>query len=1170
MKKNKLPTVFYKEICPLDKNGAYLEEILQHGICQKSYQDLKKGIKQILASKVDPKKLGYFKENYLLHQKIKDFSSFFKKTIGHEPFRFQLYFAKKIFNRESFSITAPTGIGKTTFGIAIAHFLEGKVYYLVPSKILLNEIEKKLNSIVSKKKILVIKKTEDKEKLLNNNFDILVTTSNFLHKNFEILPKNFDLIFIDDADSLIRQPKNIDKILNLVGFSEKEIEKALNIIDQKRKAKNKEDYNSISKLNIDLSNKGIIVASSATLTPKTKRIALFRELLGFEIGYASSSLRNIEEVYEEIETKNENIKEKLFEKAVDWIQKLGYGGFVFLSDDFSKDDLNYFVNFLNKNGISSASYEKFNKVREDFISNKIQVIVGFSNIRNPLTRGIDLPQTIRYTLFVGVPKFKIPLSASYSPMQLFLLSLNLREILNEEERNIIENNLKFLRKISFLKEEDVLHNENLKKRLEPIREIFKKLLSRKDLIQEIDKHPELSLEKNNKGIFLLLSDPRGYIQASGRCSRLFPLGLTKGLSLILAENLKVLRHLKEKLKILGYDINFQKPEEVNWNLCFKKIDQDRELVMKVLEGNEFVFKDPIETILVIVESPTKSKTIANFFGRPTRKFIKGVNFYEVSMGNRNLIITSTMGHFVDLSHEKRYFGVEVSNTDKFVPIFQPLKICLYCKRNLDDKEKICPICKNKNFLDKRDLIQILQEIAFQVDKIYISSDPDSEGEKIAFDLYSYLLPYNQNIKRIELHEITRKEFLKKIEEPREINHNLVKAQLLRRISDRWIGFKLSGEIQNHFENLNLSAGRVQTPVLGWILEKEQKVKEKHYLILPYFNINDDQEELNYISFYTEDKNIVSDLKEKFKNDNLEIKIKFLEKKEININPLPPYETGSILKEASMFFKLDSRTTMKILQDLFEQGLITYHRTDSIHVSSYGQMVAKNYLEKYHLENLFSPRSWGKQGTHEAIRPTKPLDVGELIDNMIENGQQILTKKHFQIYGLIVNRFVASQMQSSKVLKGKIKIKLGSLSKEESVYLEILENNHLRFFRNVKILNLKEGTFKIKKLLTRKVSKEFRFTYGEIVDLMKKKKLGRPSTYATIIQTLLERKYIIARSNFLIPTTWGEKIFNYLKNYHPDLISEEFTVKLEKNMDKIEKGRGDYQEILKILFRRIFQ
>ena len=1156
MKNNNFPLIEYLQLCPIDKKRASFEEIFNYGLCQKDFLKFKKNIWQLKEEKINPDEILNFKDSYFLYQNLKNFINFFQKNIGHNPLKLQLYWTKRALKNESFSIIAPTGIGKTTFGIVLAHFFSGKVYYLVPSKILLSEIEEKIKQIKSNKKILVIKETQDKN-FLKDDFDILITTANFLHRNFDSLPKNFDLVFIDDADALVRQPRNIDKILKLIKFTDEEIENALKIIDQKRRAKNKEDWLKINNQDLRSKNqeKGMIIAASATLTPKTKRIALFRELLGFEIGSATTYLRNLEEIYEEVK------KENLWKRSVFWIKKLGAGGFVFLSDDFSKEDLNNYLKFLEENNIWAISYEKFNtKNKEKFLQDKILIVVGFSNIRNPLTRGIDLPQKVRYALFVGIPKFKIPLESSYSPLHLFLLGLSLREALENDDKNLIEKNLNFLKKISFLKEEQVLEDKILKGKLEPIKKIYDKVLEDKNLLKKIEKHPRLTLEIQKNSLYLIVSDPRGYLQASGRTSRLFPLGLTKGLSLVLAENLKVLKHLEDKLKILGYDPRFKNINDVNLTKVLKEIDKDRKVVKRVLQGEEFVFKDPIETCLVIVESPTKARTIANFFGRPARRIKNKINFYEISLGNLHLNICATLGHFTDLVHKEGFYGVKEKNGN-FIPVFQPFKICSQCERHLDESEKECPVCKNQEFVTKEELIKNLQKVASEVDRIYLAPDPDSEGEKIAFDLFVYLYSYNQNIFRIELHEITRGEFLKRIKEPRQIDFNLAKSQLVRRVADRWLGFKLSEEIQHYFKNLNLSAGRVQTPVLGWILEKEKRMKEKYYLVKAGW-------QGKTFTFTTEDGDLINELKRKFKKGNLKIKIKILEKKEEILNPLPPYETGELLKDAFTFFKLDTPITMKLAQELFEQGLITYHRTDSVYISEFGRNIAREYLEKKNIARLLYKRDWGKIGTHEGIRPTRPLDVQDLIEEAIISGQRNLTKKHLQLYGLIFNRFLSSQMKPAKVLKVKAKMALEKLSKKDYFYLKILEENCLRYFRNLRQIELETGEFFLDSLNIKKTPKEFHYTQGEIIEEMKKKGLGRPSTYSIIVETLLERKYLLSRSGYLIPTSWGEKIYDYLFKRYPELISENFTVQLEKEMDLVIEGKKNYQKILGEIYKEI--
>lgn len=1147
---------YYLEICPLDRRGAFSEEIFNYGLCEKDYLFFKKNLWELKEQKIDEKFLKDYAEEYLVYQKLKEYKEFFEKNLGFPPFRLNLYWAQRVFKHESFTIIAPTGIGKTTFGIVISHFYPGKIYYLVPSKILLNEIERKLNLIKSTKRILVIKKPQDKEKIFNQDFDILVTTSNFLHKNFENLPKDFDLVFIDDADSLIRQPKNIDKVLKLVGVTDEEINKALEIIEKKRKAKNFDDFQSIEKLEIDPQTKGIIIAASATLTPKTKRINLFREILGFEIGSSSTYLRNIEEIYELLP---ENL---LWQKSVEWIKKLGDGGFIFLSDNYNKDDLKKYLEFLEKNNISAISYEKFTpKNLKRFLDSEIKVIVGFSNIRNPLTRGIDLPQKVRYALFVGVPKFILSLKISYSPTQLFWLSLTLREILDEEDKNFLNRYLNFLKKISYLREEDVLANENLKNKLEPIKEFLEKKISAPTILEKLQNHPRLVLEKRGGDFILIVSDPRGYLQASGRTSRLFPLGLTKGLALILAENEKLLKHLEDKLKIIGYQTKFKKINEVNLENILKKIDEDREIVKKVFRGEEFQFKDPIETALVIVESPTKAKTISNFFGKPARRIKNGLTVYEVSLGNLHLNICATMGHFVDLVYSRGYYGVEIKDGD-FYPIFQYLKICQNCGRHLDFSENTCPVCGSAKIFTKKNLIESLQKIASEVNKVYLASDPDAEGEKIAYDLLNFLYPYNQNIVRLELHEITKEEFLRRIKEPREINLNLVKAQLIRRIADRWVGLYLSEKIQKHFKNLNLSAGRVQTPILGWVLERSNEVKNKIY----FLNVETDG---GNFSFLVEEREKIKKIKKLFKEGELKLKIKIEDLKEKEVKPLPPYETNTLLKDAFNFFKFSAETTMNLAQALFERGLITYHRTDSLYISDFGKFLAKDYLEENNKIEIYQPRNWGEPGTHEGIRPTRALDVNDLIEEMIINGRRDLNANHLKLYGLIFNRFLASQAKEAKIKEAKIKIFLDDLEKESNEVVEIIESGYLEFFKNLRKNEIKEGEFLVKKIKVKRGSRIFYYSQGELIETMKTRGLGRPSTYASFIQTLLERKYVINKNGYLIPTSWGEKIYTYVREKYPLYTDENFTKILEEKMDKVEGGLLDYKEVLKEIFDKLF-
>ena len=1159
----------YLKICPIDKNRAEIKEIFEFKECKKDYFILKQKFDELL-NKAECDKLKESKSLCEVENKLKAFERFFNEIFGVTPFSLQKYWAKRSLKGESFSIIAPTGFGKSTFGIIFCLFLSeilkiGKIYYIVPTKILLREIENKFFNFSQKLnlKILAIKSSKDKEKL-SEDIDILITTSQFLHKNFSLLPKDFKFLYIDDADSMIRQPKNIDKVLNLIGFKNEDIEKALKIIDLKRKGNYQEAEK--LKIEIDFTNKGQIIAASATLSPKTKRINLFRELLNFEIGLSSTYLRNIEDLYIEVNNFND-----LYRLSVEWIKKLGYGGFIFLSDDFSKEELQKYTNFLKQNEINAITYEEFNSKNKILFEKKeIQVVVGFSNIRNPLTRGIDLPHIVRYAVFIGVPKFKLPLKLNYSPRNLFILLLSLKEYIKSYYENEFQlaKDLVFLRKYSFLKEEQVLENENIKNKLENIKNKLEDFLKNEENLEKIKKDPRLSIIKDEENYFLLVSDPRGYIQASGRTSRLYPLGLTKGLSLLIVENKKVFENLKIKLRLLGYKIDFKEAKNniAEIENIIKEIDKDREIVKKFIEGDIKEFKDPVKTCLIIVESPTKAKTIANFFGKPSRRSFQNYWVYEVSIGDYIINIIATLGHFVDLVQNEGFYGVKREN-NYFVPIFEPLKICKKCSRHIGIDKNKCDICGSTEFLNKEILIEFLRKLANEVQEIYLATDPDTEGEKIAFDLYVYLFPYNEKIKRIEMHEITKEEFLRRFKEPRDINTSLVCAQLTRRISDRWVGFSLSEELQDYFKNLNLSAGRVQTPVLGWIIKNDElRKKEKYYIGRFYYNNE------NFIEFNFDDKELAKKIR-KNKN-NLILEIEKVKEEENIINPPPPYQTSDLLRDAWNILRLDAQTTMNLAQDLFERGLITYHRTDSYYVSDFGKGIAKEFLQKQNKEEISYLRSWGEPGTHECIRPTKPFTVDELIEQSILAQEQILSRNHLRLYNLILNRFIASQSKPAKVrnlvLKVKLKVKDEVILEDQKEFVsEIIENGFNEFLNNLRPLKIDPGNYNVINIILTRFPKYPPYTNASLVEEMKNRGLGRPSTYSNIIQTLLERRYVISNKGYLVPTNNGKKIFEYLQEKYPDLISENFTKYLEEAMDKIETNELDYQAVLKNLFIRVF-
>ena len=444
-------------------------------------------------------------------------------------------------------------------------------------------------------------------------------------------------------------------------------------------------------------------------------------------------------------------------------------------------------------------------------------------------------------------------------------------------------------------------------------------------------------------------------------------------------------------------------------------------------------------------------------------------------------------------------------------------------------------------------------MALEANEIFIGTDADAEGEKIAYDIFCSLHPVNRNIKRLEFHEITKRAILQAIKNKREINYDLVEAQIVRRVEDRWIGFKLSQILWKVFKNRRLSAGRVQTPVLGWIIERCKDYKEK----------------IGLLEFWLKgERFIIKNFDSSKPLKDLRIKVKIAEEGEREIQPLPPFTTDSLLRESSRILKFPVDKTMRLAQDLFELGLITYHRTDSTSVSGVGIAIAKEWLNSKGLENFFKPRSWKMEGAHECIRPTRPLDASEL-RNLIFSGilelPRRLTKEHFALYNLIFKRFLASQMKEVKAKFQRIIFEVEDKKVEEERLIEILEEG----FNKMVPLRVREpfekGTFKPEKVSVRKVPKEYPYSQGDVVNLMKERKIGRPSTYAKIIETLLKRKYVIERKNLLFNTSLGFRVYSFLSEHFSNYVSEEVTRNLEMVMDKIEKGEENYMDVLKNLY-----
>ncbi len=1124
--------------------------------------------------------LKRFEKICRLDEFVEDYTRFFKEKTGFSPWSLQIMWAKRVALKKSFTMIAPTGVGKTTWGLVTSAYLKGKVYILVPTKLLVLQTVERLKKLTDKKIVAYTGKKKEKEEIAGGNYDILVTTTNFLYRNFEIIPKPFNFVFVDDVDSLLKSAKNVDKVIELLGFTEKDVELAMRVIDLKAKlAKQGENPDRkliervrkyekfLEKRRKEIEN--VLVVSSATSQPRSKRVKLFRELLGFEVGKSATALRNVEDVL--IYTDKDFIEE-----TVKLIKEYGKGVFVFVSADRGKEFVDVVVDKLNSSGIPAVSYEDFTpENQKKFVKGELWAAVGISSYRNPLARGIDLPQAVRYAVFIGVPKMEFSAKLSLAPVKLYGILLVLREIFPEEEQPKVISYISYLKRYLTLKEEILDRYPKIKEKLEEIKEFLEKHLNDPEFLEKIKQSETVLLKEEEGELYLVVGDAAGYIQASGRTSRMFAGGLTKGVSLMFVDDLKALNSLRKRVLIFLEDINFkvlnrdrgrelaerfgfELIKEKDLKKIFEVVDKDRKRVKEILEGKiSTETKSLVTTALVIVESPNKARTIANFFGRPVRRRVNDVDAYEINTGNKLLLLTASKGHVFDITVRDGIWGVK-EERGRFIPVYDTIKYCTSC--NEQTTEPYCTKCEGRPDVDKITVVEALRELGLEIDEVYIASDPDTEGEKIGWDVGTVVKPYQMKMKRMEFHEVTKWAFMEALENPRDVDENLVKAQIVRRVADRWVGFSLSQHLWKVFKKNWLSAGRVQTPVLGWVIERYRESKEKVGVITV-------ETAAGKFSFKVEN---VKRLK-KIAADKLKLKVLKVEK--VEKNPRPPFNTGELLKEASDRLGLSAERVMEIAQDLFESGFITYHRTDSTRVSTAGMGVAKEYISERFGAEFVKLRPWGEGGAHECIRPTRPLDVDALRTLVSVSGATArMTKDHFRVYDLIFRRFMASQMVPVEVKKVEVELKLlpEELTTEEEFITTIvkdgwnliwpLETEELPF-------EPKEGEsyyFEVESVTRRTVPKVFPYTQGELVEEMRKRGIGRPSTYAKIVQTLLDRYYVVERGRFLYPTKLGIEVYNYLSQNFPEYTSEEFTRKLEKLMDMVERGEADYQKIIKEL------
>ncbi len=1084
--------LIYKDLCPVCGKDVTTEE-LECGICENTNKPF---------------------SSFLLPEGYEEFSDFFERRTGSSLKSVQKYWAKKLLAGLSFAAVAPTGVGKTLFGLIYSAFLaekNRKCYIVVPTTLLLRQSYEKLLNITSKRILAFLPRMKEKEKsdffekLQNAEFDILITTAAFLSKHFEKMNSlSFDFIFVDDVDAVLKASKNIERLLFLLSFSEKEIKTLVPDASKKH---------------------GQIMVSTATARPG-KKAMLFARLLGFYVGSSRQVLRNVDDYGLVCKNKDDKLK-----TVSEILQKLGYGGLVFTNSEKDAKDLFCAISEKVRCGLilSSLSKKEIDETVRKFLDRELNLLIGVATPYGLLVRGIDYPSNIRYAVFYSVPHFQVGVREieEASPKMLLMLA----SIFRKDER--LEKYIPY-----------ILRNEDIREKARKVLvEIFQK--------KEFEKAMEGVVVEENS---ILLPDISTYIQASGRTSRLFAGGITKGVSFVI-DTPQMLSAFKTRASY--YDISV---ESLDCNqlgtIDFERMKRELELSRR-----EYTLatknKDVITPALFIVESPTKAKQIARFFGRPAMFSLDDQMFYEITTGSHVLVIGASLGHVTDLVENEYYHGVKVEN-GSFIPIYSSIKKCR------DDNTQFvnyqtCPRCGKQASYDSRARILNFVKVAGMTGNVILATDPDTEGEKIAFDLKNFTGTV-ADVKRAEFHEVTRNAVIRALNQLRSVNENMVKAQIIRRVEDRWIGFELSSVLQKRFEDKNLSAGRAQTPVMSWIIKRyyEHMQKEKVFLL----KIDD-----RWITLGTEDELKIK-LDGRFGRFTVSVDVTSEKKEERT--PSPPYTTDTALRDINRLLKINTRNAMKILQELFENGIITYHRTDSTRVSDKGLEVARQYLKED-----FVAREWkiGNEGAHECIRPTRPLDwkiLRDLVYQGLITVYQPLGYDHFRVYDLVFRRFMSSQCPKIKAttITYEINVEELNISKRLKITCGVEGRAYELYpygFRMEKPLpeGMKEGT--VMYVLRRKAEL---FTQADVISLMKERGIGRPSTYATLLEKLFKRRYIFEKNSRLIPTKRGMKVEEFLSEKYRAFVSEKRTRFVEELMDEVETGRAEYMRVLGELYREI--
>ena len=539
--------------------------------------------------------------------------------------------------------------------------------------------------------------------------------------------------------------------------------------------------------------------------------------------------------------------------------------------------------------------------------------------------------------------------------------------------------------------------------------------------------------------------------------------------------------------------------------------------------------------LVIVESPAKAKTIEKILGK---------DFHVVA----------SFGHVRDLPKSK--LGVDVENN--FKPSYSTIK-------------------------GKGEVIKNLKDMAKKSDKVFLASDPDREGEAIAWHI-AYALKLSENDpNRIEFNEITETAIKDSIKHPRKIDMDKVNAQQARRILDRLVGYGISSLLWKSISS-NTSAGRVQSVALKLICDLEDEIKK--FIPVKFWEIKGEFTNKLKLSLYKmEDKKI-----DKLTDEKVVEEIKKVEKKDFEVieakvskksknSPLP-LKTSTLQQLASSYLGFSASKTMRVAQGLYEgidiegthKGLITYMRTDSTRISDDAVEMAKNYiLENFGKEYLgvkkVSKSKQKIQDAHEAIRPTDINLTPDSLKNTLDKDQQ-------KLYKLIWERFVISQLAPMKYEQFELVCNYDKFSFRGTIN-KIIFDGYYKIFKEEEDLPLGEfpdikvgDILKLEKLLIKEdyTKPPSRFTESSLVKKLEAEGIGRPSTYATIIETLKKREYVALEGKSFVPTALGYEIKNKLDENFPNIMNIKFTAELENELDEVAEGEKDWISLLSVFYK----